>query len=97
MATSWVEFQKTNTTGTELTLNIPAGGFVWFLTDDSSGSAVTYVRISRASHIDIAPAAPNGWNAFRMYYDVDTTFKIPVSGLTNYTLCNNFFPHVRIN
>ena len=95
---SYTEFQKTNTTGTELTLFIPAGGYLWFLTDNTDANNVkTYVRNSRVTPTDIAPIPNANWNAFKMYYDVDSELSPPVSGLTNYVLDNNYANYVRLN
>ena len=97
-STPYVEFTETNSLNNDQILHIPAGGFIWFYTDNTDPSDIkTYVRSSRVTPVDIAPITPPGWNAFKMYYDVDTDFSLPVSGPTDYMLDNNFSPCVQIN
>jgi hypothetical protein len=91
------EFTKVNAIGTELTLHVPAGGFIWFLTHDTGTSIKTYVRTSRITAVDVTPVTPSGWFALKMYYDVDTDFKVPVSGSTDYVLGDNYENYVNVN
>lgn len=97
-STPYIEFTEFNDTELEQTLIIPAGGFVWMITDNSNPLDIkTYVRSSRVTSVDVTPVTPANWNAFKMYYDVETPLRLPVSGSTDYVLDNNFSPYVKIN